>query len=133
MVIADGARWIRSLVRRRCPNARWVMDPFHVVAWMNDALDEVRRCEWRAAKGAWDAARPARSRPGRPSRGDETPAGALALKEAADGTRMLTRRGRWPQPRGNGAHARLRVRHRGVGEQARASRRVTSCRGSRVR
>ena len=91
MVTADGARWIRSLVRRRCLNARWAMDPFHVVAWMNDALDEVRRCEWRAAKGAWDAARPARNRPGRPSRGDETPAGALALKEAADGTRTLTR------------------------------------------
>ncbi|NLQ12260.1 transposase, partial [Olsenella sp. KGMB02461] len=41
---ADGARWIRQLVKRRCPNARWVMDPFHVVQWMNDALDAVR-CE----------------------------------------------------------------------------------------
>ena len=89
VVTADGARWIRSLVRRRCPNARWVMDPFHVVAWMNDALDEVRRGEWRAAKAAWDAARPARSRPGRPSKGDETPPEALALREAADAIRGM--------------------------------------------
>ena len=42
VVTADGARWIRQLVKRRCPNARWVMDPFHVVQWMNDALDAVR-------------------------------------------------------------------------------------------
>ena len=32
VVTADGARWIRQLVKRRCPNARWVMDPFHVVS-----------------------------------------------------------------------------------------------------
>ena len=42
------ARWIRQLVKRRCPNARWVMDPFHVVQWMNDALDAVRCEEWNA-------------------------------------------------------------------------------------
>ncbi|MFC2648072.1 MAG: transposase, partial [Coriobacteriaceae bacterium] len=34
---------------RRCPNARWVMDPFHVVEWINDALERVRRDEWQAA------------------------------------------------------------------------------------
>lgn len=89
VVTADGARWIRSLVRRRCPNARWVMDPFHVVAWMNDALDGVRRGEWRAAKAAWDAARPARSRPGRPAKGDETPPEARRLKEEAEAIRGM--------------------------------------------
>lgn len=41
-VPGDGARWIKALVKRRCPNARWVMDPFHVVQRANDALDEVR-------------------------------------------------------------------------------------------
>lgn len=51
-VTADGAKWIRKLVKRRCPNARWVMDPFHVVEWMNDSLDEVRREEWQAARMA---------------------------------------------------------------------------------
>lgn len=89
VVTADGARWIRSLVRRRCPNARWVMDPFHVVAWMNEALDGVRRGEWREAKAAWDAARPRRSRPGRPARGEETPPRAAALKERADAVRGM--------------------------------------------
>lgn len=60
VVTADGARWIRATVRRWCPNARWVMDPFHVVSWANDALEEVRRSEWREAKRAADAARPRR-------------------------------------------------------------------------
>ncbi|WP_272918805.1 transposase, partial [Adlercreutzia equolifaciens] len=40
------------MVKRRCPNARWVMDPFHVVQWMNDALDAVRCEEWNAARAA---------------------------------------------------------------------------------
>lgn len=84
VVTADGARWIRSAVRRWCPNARWVMDPFHVVAWANDALEAVRRGEWREAKRAADAARPRRSRPGRPSRGDETPREYLRAKAEAD-------------------------------------------------
>lgn len=87
VVTADGARWIRSVVRRWCPNARWVMDPFHVVAWANDALEAVRRGEWREAKRAADAARPRRSRPGRPSRGDETPREYLEAKAAADAVR----------------------------------------------
>ncbi len=84
VVTADGARWIKALVKRRCPNARWVMDPFHVVQWANDALDDVRREEWQAAKKAAREATPGRDRPGRPRRGEETPPGARALKEAAD-------------------------------------------------
>jgi transposase len=84
VVTADGARWIKALVKRRCPNARWVMDPFHVVSWMNDALDSVRCEEWQAAKKAVREAMPKRSRPGRPSKGDETPPETRALKEAAD-------------------------------------------------
>ena len=81
---ADGAKWIKALVKKRCKNARVVMDPFHVVSWMNDALDGVRRDEWRVAKAAADAAVPKRSRPGRPSKGDETPPEAKALRELAD-------------------------------------------------
>ena len=83
---ADGARWTEALVRRRCPNARWVTGPFHVVEWMNDALDEAGREEWRVAKGAAQDAMPRRDGPGRPRRGEETPPEARAPGEAADAT-----------------------------------------------
>jgi transposase len=85
VVTADGARWIKSLVKRRCPNARWVMDPFHVVSWMNDALDAVRRDEWQVAKrAARDAAPARRDGPGRPRKGEGATPEARALREAAD-------------------------------------------------
>lgn len=84
VVTADGARWIKTLVKKRCPNARWVMDPFHVISWMNDALDSVRCTEWQAAKKAAKNAIPKRARVGRPSKGDETPPEAKRLKQAAD-------------------------------------------------
>ncbi|MDR1422901.1 MAG: ISL3 family transposase [Coriobacteriales bacterium] len=84
IVTADGAKWIKALVKRRCPNAGWVMDPFHVVSWINDALDGVRREEWQVAKRAARDAAPKRERPGLPAKGDETPAEAKALQEAAE-------------------------------------------------
>lgn len=49
-VSADGAEWIASVVRSRCLNARLSMDAFHVVQWATDALDEVRRDVWNAAR-----------------------------------------------------------------------------------
>ena len=84
VVTADGAKWIKALVRRRCPNARWVTGPFHVVEWTSDALDEAGREEWRVAKRAAQDAMPRRDGPGRPRRGEETPPEARALREAAD-------------------------------------------------
>ena len=83
VVTADGARWIRQLVRRRCPNARWVMDPFHVVEWMNDALDEVRREEWRVAKAEARAVVPRTGRRGRPRRNEVAPEVAEELRARA--------------------------------------------------
>jgi transposase len=83
VVTADGARWIRQLVRRRCPNARWVMDPFHVVEWMNDALDQVRREEWQAAKAAARAVVPRTGRRGRPRRNEVAPEVAEELRARA--------------------------------------------------
>ena len=80
VVTADGARWIKSLVRRRCPNARWVMDPFHVVEWMNDALDEVRREEWRVAKARAASVVPRTGRRGRPRAGEVAPEVAEGLR-----------------------------------------------------
>ena len=83
VVTADGARWIKALVRRRCPNARWVMDPFHVVQWMNDALDEVRREEWQAAKAEARAVVPRTGRRGRPRRNEVAPEVAEELRARA--------------------------------------------------
>jgi transposase len=50
-VSADGADWIAQVVDARCPNAVRGADPFHVVSWGTEALDEVRREAWNAARG----------------------------------------------------------------------------------
>lgn len=49
-VSADGADWIASVVTERAPQAVLCADPFHVVSWATDALDEVRREAWRQAR-----------------------------------------------------------------------------------
>ncbi len=51
-VSADGADWISAVVAERCGNAVRCADPFHVVRWATDALDEVRRQAWNHARGA---------------------------------------------------------------------------------
>lgn len=75
-VTADGAKRTRQLAKRRCPNARWAMNPFHVAEWMNGALDEVRREEWQAAKAEARAAVPRSGRHGRPRKGEAAPEAA---------------------------------------------------------
>lgn len=52
LVSADGADWIFNAVRDACPNADICLDPFHVVRWAGDALDEVRRQVWNTARRA---------------------------------------------------------------------------------
>ncbi|HEY9376202.1 MAG TPA: ISL3 family transposase [Jiangellaceae bacterium] len=59
-ISADAADWIERVVKARCANAVRCADPFHVVAWATDALDEVRRQAWN------DARAQARSEPRRP-------------------------------------------------------------------
>jgi transposase len=51
-VSADAADWIAAVVAERCPDAIRCADPFHVVAWATDALDQVRRDAWNDARGA---------------------------------------------------------------------------------
>ena len=51
-VTADGASWIGNVLKRRCPQATVCLDPFHVVSWATDALDQVRREVWNAARRA---------------------------------------------------------------------------------
>jgi transposase len=50
LVSADGAEWIGGVIKQKCQNATLCMDPFHVVQWCTDALDEVRREVWNAAR-----------------------------------------------------------------------------------
>jgi len=49
-VSADAGSWIPPAVQFSCPNAVRCMDPFHVVQWATQALDEVRSEVWRAAR-----------------------------------------------------------------------------------
>jgi transposase len=51
-VSADAASWISSVLERRCPQAIVCLDPFHVVSWATEALDQVRREVWNAARRA---------------------------------------------------------------------------------
>jgi transposase len=49
-VTADSADWITDVVKEKCPGAVLCADPFHVVKWATDALDEVRRQAWHDAR-----------------------------------------------------------------------------------
>ena len=49
-VSADQADWIAEIVAERCPRAVQCADPFHVVKWATEALDEVRRQAWNDAR-----------------------------------------------------------------------------------
>lgn len=51
-VSADGAGWISAVLAERAPDAKVCLDPFHVVKWAGDALDEVRREVWNQARRA---------------------------------------------------------------------------------
>jgi transposase len=64
-VSADGADWIADVVEQRCVNAVRCADPFHIVKWATEALDEVRRTAWNDARGQARATEPRRDR-GRP-------------------------------------------------------------------
>lgn len=46
IVTGDGAKWITECVQAFTPECERCVDPFHVVEWAMDALDEVRRERW---------------------------------------------------------------------------------------
>ena len=82
-VSADGADFIDSIVAATCPDAVRVADPFHVVRWATEALDEVRRGAWNDAR-ALARAEPKRGRGRPPADAPPRPGGerARALKGA---------------------------------------------------
>lgn len=51
VVSADAATWISEVVKDKAPNATMTMDPFHVVQWATDAVDQVRRRTVAVLKG----------------------------------------------------------------------------------
>ena len=50
MVTADGAPFIKDVVKKWCPNATIVMDNFHVMKWMISAMDDIRTELWQEAR-----------------------------------------------------------------------------------
>jgi len=71
-VTADGAGWISDSVSAHCKNAERCIDPFHVVQWVTDVLDEVRRSVWRDARQEASAGGAPKKR-GRPKAGEKRP------------------------------------------------------------
>ncbi len=83
-VSADGADFIDTIVAEKCPDAVRVADPFHIVKWATDALDEVRRQAWNDAR-ALARKEPGRGR-GRP-RADAPPRPGSERAKALNGAR----------------------------------------------
>ena len=50
LVSADGADWINDMVALNCPNAKLCLDPYHLVTWVNNAVDQLRGRLRRAAE-----------------------------------------------------------------------------------
>lgn len=87
-VSADGGEWIAVALTERCPAAIRCADPFHVVKWATDALDEVRRGAWNRARqqarlndAARRRGRPANHAPARPD-------GVVALTDRRGSVRV---------------------------------------------
>ena len=50
VVAGDGAKWIDACVKEYFPNAKRCIDFFHVVSWVNEALDQTRKSMVNKAK-----------------------------------------------------------------------------------
>ena len=85
VVTGDGAKWITECVNEFTPGCERCVDPFHVVEWAMEALDEVRREVWREAYN--EAVRLAKEHPrkkGRPKADDAESAMVKAAKAKAE-------------------------------------------------
>lgn len=80
VVTADGAKWITECVEEYCPNATRCVDSFHVVEWINKALDDMRLALCREAQSKLKKLKKEHpQKPGRPKTNDED---AAMLAEA---------------------------------------------------
>ena len=101
-VSADGADFIDSIVAVTCPDAVRVADPFHVVKWATEALDEVRRGAWNDAR-ALARAEPKRGR-GRPP-ADAPPRPGSERAKALKGARYSL----WKNPENLSENQRIKL------------------------
>lgn len=53
-VTCDGAEWIHDTMRLHCKRAKVCLDAFHIVKWVNDAVDEIRRELWNEQRKSGD-------------------------------------------------------------------------------
>ena len=90
-VSADAAPWIAKSVTEHCPEAVQCADPFHVVAWATDALDDLRRQAWNDARAL--ARTETKRNRGRP-RADEAPRPGHDRARALKGARYAL----WKNP-----------------------------------
>lgn len=84
VVTGDGAKWITECVNEFTPDCERCVDPFHVVEWAMDALDEIRREAWREAHA--EAKEAAKNNPkvkGRPMKDDPFAEKEKAAKDKA--------------------------------------------------
>jgi transposase len=70
-VTGDGAGWITECVEEFCPNAKRLLDAFHIVAWATDALDSVRRRIVNDLRKEERAQQKEKRKRGRPKKGEE--------------------------------------------------------------
>ena len=85
VVTGDGAKWITDCVNEFTTDCERCIDPFHVVEWATEALDEVRREVWREAHD--EAVQAAKAHPrgkGRPTADDKEARIVAAAKAKAD-------------------------------------------------
>jgi len=99
---ADAAPWIAKSIVEHCPQAVRCADPFHVVAWATNALDELRRQAWNEAR------RDARTEP-KPKRG--RPAGDALPRPATDRAQSLkgARYALWKNPENLTVHQQAKL------------------------
>lgn len=101
-VSADGAGFIDAIVAEKCPAAVRVADPYHVVSWATDALDEVRREAWNDAR-TLARSEPKRGR-GRP-RADAPPRPGSERATALKGARYSL----WKNPENLTEHQQVKL------------------------
>ena len=101
-VSADGAEFIDTVVAAKCPGAVRVADPFHVVKWATEAVDEVRREAWNEAR---------RLAKGEPKRGPgRPPAGAPARPASERATALKgARYALWKNPQDLTEHQQVKL------------------------